>query len=113
MFEGIKSGLTAEMIRDRGFEAVPNVIGLPRDWNRYPDDRNDDYVDVRVRGALVRTRAERVVLTAASLLTRTSFRVPDAVQPEREPIEAGEAFALRLPKHSVTVVALDVAQELR
>ena len=43
MFEGIKSGLTAEMIRDRGFEAVPNVIGLPRDWNRYPDDRNDDY----------------------------------------------------------------------
>ena len=43
MFEGIKSGLTAELIRDRGFEAVPNVIGLPRDWNRYPDDRNDDY----------------------------------------------------------------------
>jgi alpha-L-arabinofuranosidase len=43
MFEGIKSGLTTEMIRDRGFEAVPSVIGLPRDWNRYPDDRNDDY----------------------------------------------------------------------
>jgi alpha-N-arabinofuranosidase len=43
MFEGIKSGLTAELVRDRGFEAAPNVIGLPRDWNRYPDDRNDDY----------------------------------------------------------------------
>lgn len=43
MFEGIKSGLTAELVRDRGFEATPNAIGLPRDWNRYPDDRNDDY----------------------------------------------------------------------
>ena len=43
MFEGIKGGLAAELIRDRGFEAAPNVIGLPRDWNRYPDDRNDDY----------------------------------------------------------------------
>jgi alpha-N-arabinofuranosidase len=43
MFEGIKFGLTAELIRDRGFEEAPNAIGLPRDWNRYPDDRNDDY----------------------------------------------------------------------
>jgi alpha-N-arabinofuranosidase len=43
MFEGIKGGLTAELLRDRGFEAAPGAIGLPRDWNRYPDDRNDDY----------------------------------------------------------------------
>ena len=43
MFEGVKCGLTAELIRDRGFEAAPNAIGLPRDWSRYPDDRNDDY----------------------------------------------------------------------
>ena len=34
MFEGTKSGLSAEMICDRRFEAVPGVIGLPRDWNR-------------------------------------------------------------------------------
>ena len=43
MFEGVKGGLTAELLRDRSFEAAPNAIGLPRDWNRYPDDRNDDY----------------------------------------------------------------------
>ena len=43
MFEGIKGGLHAEMLRDRSFEEAPNAIGLPRNWERYPDDRNDDY----------------------------------------------------------------------
>jgi alpha-N-arabinofuranosidase len=43
MFEGIKGGLYAELLEDRGFEAAPNAIGLPRGWSRYPDDRNDDY----------------------------------------------------------------------
>ncbi len=43
MFEGIKGGLYAELLEDRGFESAPNAIGLPRGWNRYPDDRNDDY----------------------------------------------------------------------
>jgi alpha-N-arabinofuranosidase len=43
MFEGIKGGLHAELIRDRSFEGLPNSIGLPRYWERYPDDRNDDY----------------------------------------------------------------------
>ena len=43
MFEGIKGGLHAELLRDRSFEESPNVVGLPRNWDRYPDDRNDDY----------------------------------------------------------------------
>jgi alpha-N-arabinofuranosidase len=43
MFEGIKGGLHAELLRDRGFEEAPNALGLPRNWERYPDDRNDDY----------------------------------------------------------------------
>lgn len=43
MYEGIKGGLHAELIRDRGFEQPPNSLGLPRYWERYPDDRNDDY----------------------------------------------------------------------
>ena len=43
MYEGIKGGLHAELIRNRSFEAQPNVIGLSRNWERYPDDRNDDY----------------------------------------------------------------------
>ncbi len=43
MFEGIKGGLHAELIRNRSFEEPANVIGLSRNWERYPDDRNDDY----------------------------------------------------------------------
>lgn len=43
MFEGVKFGLHAELLRDRSFEDPPNAIGLPRYWERYPDDRVDDY----------------------------------------------------------------------
>ena len=43
MFEGIKGGLHAELIRNRSFEEPPNAIGISRHWERYPDDRNDDY----------------------------------------------------------------------
>jgi alpha-N-arabinofuranosidase len=43
MYEGVKRGLHAELIRNRSFEEPPNVIGLSRNWERYPDDRNDDY----------------------------------------------------------------------
>src|SRR5512134_3337833 len=43
MFEGVKSGVHAELLRNRSFDEQPNAIGLPRYWERYPDDRNDDY----------------------------------------------------------------------
>jgi alpha-N-arabinofuranosidase len=43
MYEGIKGGLSAELLRNRGFEEAANNIGLSRHWERYPDDRNDDY----------------------------------------------------------------------
>jgi len=43
MYEGMKFGVHAELLRDRGFEEAANVLGLPRHWERYPDDRNDDY----------------------------------------------------------------------
>ena len=42
MFEGVKRGLTVELLRDRSFDEAPNAIGLPRYWERDPDDRNDD-----------------------------------------------------------------------
>jgi alpha-N-arabinofuranosidase len=42
MFENIKFGLHAELLRNRGFEEAAGAIGLPRHWERYPDDRNDD-----------------------------------------------------------------------
>lgn len=47
MFENIKFGLDAELLRDRGFEEAPNAIGLPRSWDRDPDDRNDDAIRFR------------------------------------------------------------------
>ena len=43
MFEGIKYGLHAELLLDRGFEGAPNQGGLSSSWKRYPDDRDDDY----------------------------------------------------------------------
>jgi alpha-L-arabinofuranosidase len=43
MYEGIKGGLHAELIRNRGLDAQPKAIELPRYWERYPDDRIDDY----------------------------------------------------------------------
>jgi len=43
MFQGVKEGVTAELIRNRSFEEPTNAIGLSRYWERYPDDRDDDY----------------------------------------------------------------------
>ena len=42
MYEDVKFGLWAELLRDRSFEMAPNPLGLPRYWERDPDDRNDD-----------------------------------------------------------------------
>ena len=42
MFQDIKGGLFAELVRDRGFDEAPDALGLPRYWERDPDDRNDD-----------------------------------------------------------------------
>jgi alpha-N-arabinofuranosidase len=44
MFEDIKFGLHAELLRNRGFEEAANAIGLPRHWERDPDNRNDDAI---------------------------------------------------------------------
>jgi alpha-N-arabinofuranosidase len=49
MFEGIKYGLHAELLRNRGFEQDSGVNGLPQFWDRYPDDRIDDYALVMQR----------------------------------------------------------------
>jgi alpha-N-arabinofuranosidase len=64
-------------------------------------------VAIDVRGAAVQSRAARVRLTAASLATRTSFREPDAIRPERDTIPAGNSFSLQLPQHSIAIVTLE------
>ena len=47
MFEGVKFGLHAEMLRDRGFDEPANAVGLPRHWEREPDARNDSDIHFR------------------------------------------------------------------
>jgi alpha-L-arabinofuranosidase len=42
MYEDVKFGLYAELVHDRSFEEAPNAVGLPRSWERDPDDRDDD-----------------------------------------------------------------------
>jgi alpha-N-arabinofuranosidase len=43
MFQCIKGGLTAELLRNRSFDEPANAIGLSRYWEQYPDGRNDDF----------------------------------------------------------------------
>jgi alpha-L-arabinofuranosidase len=47
MYGGVKGGLYAELLRDRSFDESPNAAGLPRYWERDPDDRNDDAIHFR------------------------------------------------------------------
>ncbi len=44
MYGGVKEGLWAELLRDRNFDEKPNAAGLPRYWERDPDDRDDDAI---------------------------------------------------------------------
>jgi len=43
MFEDIKSGLWAELLRNRAFEDRAPRPSVAHYWERYPDNRNDDY----------------------------------------------------------------------
>jgi len=44
MFEDIKGGLWAELVMNRGFEVTAPPPSAAQYWERYPDNRNDDYV---------------------------------------------------------------------
>ena len=72
MYEGIKRGLHAELIRDRSFEEGRGSDGLSPHWNRYPDDRNDDY---GLSSARDETVAYPTTERSEALLTGHSLRV--------------------------------------
>jgi alpha-N-arabinofuranosidase len=96
MFEGVKGGLHAELLRDRGFEAAPNVIGLPRDWNRDPDDRNDDpdlhfFWDESVAYPPARSFETHVVGHSLRVDVRSADRRRGIYQ-SRVPVRAGVAY---------------------
>lgn len=42
MAEGVRRGITAEMLHDRSFEECPDYLGLPAGWRIEPDERNDN-----------------------------------------------------------------------
>ena len=89
MYEGIKGGLHAELMRNRGFEEPPNAIGLSRYWERYPDDRNDDY-------ALAFARDEKLPLPA-----ERKTKIDTGEKETREHslrVEAGDGV---IPRHGV------------
>jgi alpha-N-arabinofuranosidase len=47
MYGGVNGGLFAELLRDGSFDENANAAGLPRYWERDPDDRNDDAIHFR------------------------------------------------------------------
>jgi len=64
---------------------------------------------ITVKGvAGLRPQAEIETLTAASLSAFNSFTTPDAVGVRSHSITAGPSFTVELPKHSITVITLNV-----
>ncbi len=97
MFEGIKGGLHAELIRNRSFEEPASVTGLSRYWERYPDDRNDDYAisfgwDQTVSYP-VRNRSEKDTVEHSLRIEAGDGVVePHGVYQSRVPVRQGTSF---------------------
>lgn len=63
---------------------------------------------VSVRGAGIAPEAQLETVTAGSLDAANSFTSPDAVSVRARQIAAGASFEVELPKHSVSVITLQV-----
>ena len=85
MFQCIKVGLHAEMIRNRSFEEAPDAIGLSRYWEPYPDRRNDDSLE---------------------FAADQSTAYPDRINPETQ----GHEQALRVDVHRGVITRHGVCQ---
>ncbi|MFL6274382.1 MAG: alpha-L-arabinofuranosidase C-terminal domain-containing protein [Blastocatellia bacterium] len=90
MFQGVKEGVTAELIRNRSFEEPANAIGLSRYWERYPDDRDDDYA---LNFQWDSANAYPVKASAAGEAAEHSLRV----DVDRGVIESHGVFQSRIP----------------
>jgi alpha-N-arabinofuranosidase len=66
-------------------------------------------IKVSLTGAQVNSSAEVWTLAANSLSDAYNFATPDAVAVKRSSIQAGPSFDVELPKHSVSVITLNVA----
>jgi alpha-L-arabinofuranosidase len=98
MFEGIKFGLHAELLRNRGFEETANASGLPRDWEREPNDRNDDRETTFARDPDVAFAAQETRFPAdpsahaLRLAIKARYDGPRGVRQGRIPIRASVVY---------------------
>ena len=98
MFEGIKFGLHAELLRNRGFEDAANAGGWPRDWEREPNDRNDDRETTFARDADVAYPAQETPFPADAsahalrLAIKARYDGPRGVRQSRIPVRAGVPY---------------------
>jgi alpha-N-arabinofuranosidase len=96
MFEGVKFGLHAELLRNRGFEEPASAVGLPRHWDREPDDRNDSDLHFRwddtVSYPLGRRPAPERVEHSLGVDLRTDDGESRGVSQARLPIRQGVEY---------------------
>ena len=102
MFEGIKFGLHAELLKNRGFEDAANASGLPRDWEREPNDRNDDRETTFARDADVALAPQTTPFPADAsahslrLAIKARYDGPRGVRQSRIPVRAGIPYRASL-----------------
>lgn len=100
MFENIKFGLHAELLRNRGFEEAPDVVGLPRGWERDPDNRNDDAIRFRWDDSVSYPPAREMTRSEVQHSLRIDVPVADGrrrgVYQPRLPLRAGVAYDVSL-----------------
>ncbi len=98
MFEGIKFGLHAELLRNRGFEEAATASGLPRDWEREPNDRNDDRETTYAQDATVAYAPQQTPYPADEsahalrLVIKARYDGPRGVRQERIPVRRDVAY---------------------
>jgi alpha-N-arabinofuranosidase len=97
MFEGIKFGLHAEMLRNRSFEEPASSIGLPRYWEREPNDRNDDretrfYWDSTVGYAAQPPVPAYDSARSLKITINAPYDGPRGVRQERIPVRASTTY---------------------
>jgi len=63
---------------------------------------------INMQGAIPAARAEMKTVTASSLTVSNDFARPDAVFIKNATVRCGRSFVVSLPKHSVSVITLDV-----
>ena len=122
MFEGIRFGLHAELLKNRGFEETASPSGLPRDWEREPNDRNDDRETTFARDADVAYAPQSTPFPADAsahalrLVIKARYDGPRGVRQGRIPARRNVAyhgsFWLKTPDYDGAVtLALGQDQE--